>query len=195
MGSMSIWHWIVVIVLTIVGWTVTAFAMRQYRARGQRVHVLRLVGIDHLDHLGDRYRFVGGVALRARARPEVDDLDPVGLPRQSQSQILNNHSVFSFLNETLCFFYLTRCVNFESVLRKILTHRKTDRLFIVHHQQISRARFNVTFFRYCLSPAAKQFSKTTGHSLEVQHYSFCVISITAGIYRLRLEQIRRREAV
>ncbi|WP_029116231.1 ABC transporter permease [Mycobacterium sp. URHB0044] len=26
-------HWIVVIVLTIIGWTVTAFAMRQYRAR------------------------------------------------------------------------------------------------------------------------------------------------------------------
>ncbi|WP_199254461.1 galactan export ABC transporter permease subunit Wzm/RfbD [Mycolicibacterium mengxianglii] len=26
-------HWVVVIVLTIVGWTVTAFAMRQYRAR------------------------------------------------------------------------------------------------------------------------------------------------------------------
>jgi ABC-2 type transport system permease protein len=26
-------HWVVVIALTIIGWTVTAFAMRQYRAR------------------------------------------------------------------------------------------------------------------------------------------------------------------
>ena len=30
-----------------------------------------------LDHLGDRHRFVGGMALRARAGAEIDDLDAV----------------------------------------------------------------------------------------------------------------------
>ena len=27
------WHWLVVIVLTVIGWIVAALAMRQYRAR------------------------------------------------------------------------------------------------------------------------------------------------------------------
>ena len=33
MGAFSIWHWLVVLVLTVIGWGFAAIAMRQYRAR------------------------------------------------------------------------------------------------------------------------------------------------------------------
>lgn len=65
---------------------------------------------------------------------QLDDLDAIWIPGQTEPEILNDHSIISSLDESLCFFDLPGGIYFVTMLRKVFAHGKTDRFFIVDHQ-------------------------------------------------------------
>lgn len=47
---------------------------------------------------------------------ELNNFNTIGLMRQSQSQVLNNHLVISGFDQSFRFVQLARCVHLESML-------------------------------------------------------------------------------
>jgi hypothetical protein len=85
-----------------------------------------------------------------------------------EPQILNQHFIFSLPDEAFDFLHLVCCVYFEALLRKVFTHRETDRLFIIDNKQGSWTGFRALSF-CALSPATKKLSKAARYGFQIQH--------------------------
>ena len=100
---------------------------------------------------------------------QFDNLEAVGSLVHPQAQILNNHLVISFLDESFRFFNFARDIDLEAVVGEILSHRKTDRLFVVDDEQLCRASFCSISNCTRLFPAEEKFPKAAGYTFKCQH--------------------------
>jgi hypothetical protein len=100
---------------------------------------------------------------------QFDNLDSIGPSRQSQTQILDYHLVISFLDESFRFLDLARSIDLETMLGEILTHGKTDRLFVINDKQLCRAWFAIGNFNCRLFPATEELPEAAGYGFECQH--------------------------
>ena len=106
---------------------------------------------------------------------QPDDIDPVRVLRHAQTQILNYDLIVSLLDQSFRVLELARRIDVKTMLGKIFTHGKTDRLFIIDDKQPGRAWFCAIRncdCRWC--PAAEKLAQATGYSFECQHCAIVV---------------------
>jgi hypothetical protein len=99
---------------------------------------------------------------------QLDNIDTVKTVCYPETEILNQHFVIRLLDQTFDFLHLVGSVYFETVLRKVFTHREADRFFIIYDEQVSRAWVNSSI-DCCLFTATEEFSEAAGHRFQVQH--------------------------
>lgn len=83
--------------------------------------------------------------LRVLGPDQPDDIETVMIVGHGEAQILNDHFVGGGPKELFSLFKFRSCIDFITLQRKILTHRETDRLFIVDDQQARHWRFSQRF--------------------------------------------------
>lgn len=88
---------------------------------------------------------------------QLDDVDSVRVLRPAQTQVLNNDLVVSSPDQPFRFLKLARSVDCKTMLGEVLTHGKTDRLFVIDDEELCRVWFCA--IRNCrLFPAAEELA-------------------------------------